>query len=71
MPYEDYHISSLSAEPWLSDWMEEIPLLELSDARPPLSSQAVSGWHPRVGHRPGQGREIGESLVVTRLCKPS
>jgi hypothetical protein len=71
MPFEGFRISSLSVEPWLSDWMEEIPLRELSGACHPLSSQVVNGWHPRVGHRPGQGREIGERLVVTWLCELS
>ena len=45
MPYEGLRISSLSVEPWLSDWMEEIPLREWSGARHPssLSSQGVIG----------------------------
>jgi hypothetical protein len=44
MPCEGLRIGSLSAEPWLSDWMEEIPLREWSGARhPSLSSQVVNG----------------------------
>jgi hypothetical protein len=44
MPYEGLRISSLSAEPWLPDWMEEIPLREWSGGRhPSLSSQGVNG----------------------------
>lgn len=44
MPYEGLRISSLFAEPWVSDWMEEIPLREWFGARhPSLSSQEVIG----------------------------
>jgi hypothetical protein len=44
MPYEGLRISSLSATPQLSDWMEEIPLREWLGARhPSLSFQVVNG----------------------------
>jgi hypothetical protein len=32
-PYGDHHKDSLYAELWLSDWMEEILLLEWSDVQ--------------------------------------